>query len=436
MKKVLILLALLLAFTSIGLGQGSGPITVKEVDGSPVCNNCRTFVFPNGSLTVSGNKVTVASGGGGITVGTTTANGTAGRVLYTDGSFVQAYTVTGSGNAVLNASPIFTTDITTPIVKSAAGADLAANATAPAATTGASQAGKAVTVTASAAVASTDTAGAAAGGNVTITAGNAARLTSGNANGGQLFLIGGAGIGTGVQGSVGIGGTTSSFTALFPTIYAGAPALFLIGADSGSTTMRSLGVGKVLLNTTISGVATPIISINSNSNYFSMGSGVHTQWTSTTNADGTADLILRRAAAANLAFGAADAASPVAQTISTQGSRAGTDSNVSGANLTVQSGLGTGNSTPSSLILRSPLIGSTGTTAQTATTGLTIINGTARLTSYTVATLPNPTVAGDGALAIVTDATLTAITGLGLAPTGGGANIVPVYVAGGVWLMF
>jgi len=65
MKKFFLSLALLLAFTSIGLGQGSGPITVKEVDGSPVCNNCRTFVFPNGSLTVSGNKVTVASGGGG-----------------------------------------------------------------------------------------------------------------------------------------------------------------------------------------------------------------------------------------------------------------------------------------------------------------------------------------------------------------------------------
>jgi len=433
MKKVLILLALLLAFTSIGLGQGSGPITVKEVDGSPVCNNCRTFVFPNGSLTVSGNKVTVASGGGGITVGTTTANGTAGRVLYTDGSFVQAYTVTGSGNAVLNASPIFTTDITTPIVKSAAGADLAANATAPAATTGASQAGKAVTVTASAAVASTDTAGAAAGGNVTITAGNAARLTSGNADGGNVNLVFGAAIGTGRSGILTLGGTTTSFTGLTTTDVFGSK---YVTAKLGNNTITNTGfVGSLFRINSVEGNSSTITSDYGNSILLSSG-GLITWNSASSLASGSADTTFRRNAAANLAFGAADAASPVAQTISTQGSRAGTDSNVSGANLTVQSGLGTGNSTPSRLILRSPLIGSTGTTAQTATTGLTIINGTARLTSYTVATLPNPTVAGDGALAIVTDATLTAITGLGLAPTGGGANIVPVYVAGGVWLMF
>jgi len=90
MKKALILLALLLAFTSIGLGQGSGPITVKEVDGSPVCNNCRTFVFPNGSLTVSGNKVTVASGGGGGGSGDVT-----GPASATDNAIVRFNTTTG-----------------------------------------------------------------------------------------------------------------------------------------------------------------------------------------------------------------------------------------------------------------------------------------------------------------------------------------------------
>jgi len=89
MKKALILLALLLAFTSIGLGQGSGPITVKEVDGSPVCNNCRTFVFPNGSLTVSGNKVTVASGGGGGSGDVT------GPASATDNAIVRFNTTTG-----------------------------------------------------------------------------------------------------------------------------------------------------------------------------------------------------------------------------------------------------------------------------------------------------------------------------------------------------
>jgi hypothetical protein len=55
------------------------------------------------------------------------------------------------------------------------------------------------------------------------------------------------------------------------------------------------------------------------------------------------------------------------------------------------------------------------------------------LPNYTVATLP--ALPADGALALATDCTLTAITGLGLAPTGGGGNKVPVYAADGGWLM-
>lgn len=55
------------------------------------------------------------------------------------------------------------------------------------------------------------------------------------------------------------------------------------------------------------------------------------------------------------------------------------------------------------------------------------------LRNYTVATLPaSPP---DGALAFITDATLTAITGLGLAPTGGGSNKAIVYGDGGGWIM-
>jgi hypothetical protein len=55
--------------------------------------------------------------------------------------------------------------------------------------------------------------------------------------------------------------------------------------------------------------------------------------------------------------------------------------------------------------------------------------------SYVVGGLPSAATSGLGSLAIVTDATLTAITGLGLAPTGGGANKVPVYSDGTNWLM-
>lgn len=105
-------------------------------------------------------------------------------------------------NNVANTPLVCSDGVTSPSLASAAGANLAMSATAPAATTGASQAGKTVTITASNAVASTDTASAAAGGSVTIQAGNAARLTSSNANGGDINLVTGAGIGTGVAGSV------------------------------------------------------------------------------------------------------------------------------------------------------------------------------------------------------------------------------------------
>lgn len=55
------------------------------------------------------------------------------------------------------------------------------------------------------------------------------------------------------------------------------------------------------------------------------------------------------------------------------------------------------------------------------------------LPSFTVATLPDAGAAGAGAMAMAIDATLTMITGLGLAPTGGGANKVPVFSDGTGW---
>lgn len=57
------------------------------------------------------------------------------------------------------------------------------------------------------------------------------------------------------------------------------------------------------------------------------------------------------------------------------------------------------------------------------------------LPNFVVASLPSAVTSGSGALAFVTDATLTAITGLGLPPIGGGANKVPVYSDGTNWLI-
>lgn len=84
------------------------------------------------------------------------------------------------------------------------------------------------------------------------------------------------------------------------------------------------------------------------------------------------DTTITRGAAATLQLGAAAAASPVAQTLQAQGSRAGTDSNVGGARLTIQPGNGTGTGTPSSLVLNAPVGAASGTGAQTQTAALTI----------------------------------------------------------------
>lgn len=94
-----------------------------------------------------------------------------------------------------------------------------------------------------------------------------------------------------------------------------------------------------------------------------------------------------------------------------------------------------------------PIVAVDGTTASTSTStgaftvaggvgvaGAGFFGGPVVHKNYTVATLPAAATYPYG-LAFVTDATLTAVTGLGLAPTGGGANKVPVYSDGTNWLM-
>lgn len=58
-------------------------------------------------------------GGGGITIGTTTiTSGSNTNILYNNSGVVGEYTLTGTGTAVaMGASPVFTTDITSPIVQ-------------------------------------------------------------------------------------------------------------------------------------------------------------------------------------------------------------------------------------------------------------------------------------------------------------------------------
>lgn len=96
------------------------------------------------------------------------------------------------------------------------------------------------------------------------------------------------------------------------------------------------------------------------------------QLASTYRLSWNSDTFLTRSSAAVIQIGAANAASPVAQTLQSQGSRSGTDTNVAGSNLTITSGNGTGNSTGSSLIFQAPVAVASGTGAQTMTTVMTL----------------------------------------------------------------
>ena len=147
----------------------------------------------------------------------------------------------------------------------------------------------------------------------------------------------------------------------------------------------------------------------------------------------TPDLYLTREAAGVLQQGQ-DSATPVAQTYKAPDARAGTDTNAAGTDITIAAGRGTGNAavTSSRVILQSPVAVASGTGAQTLTTGLTIINGTAKLTSYTVATLPSASTCGAGAEAFVTDATSTTAYST---VAGGGSNKVVVVSDGTNWLV-
>ena len=105
------------------------------------------------------------------------------------------------------------------------------------------------------------------------------------------------------------------------------------------------------------------------------------RWTDGTSFSGTADLFLSRRAAANLRLGAADAASPVAQTLSVQSVVAGT-TNTAGANLTITGSQGTGTGAGGSIVFQVAPAGSSGT-AQNALVSTWQITGAGHLTLAT-----------------------------------------------------
>lgn len=149
-----------------------------------------------------------------------------------------------------------------------------------------------------------------------------------------------------------------------------------------------------------------------------------------------------------LTLGGSNRASPLSFALQVGGSsRPTNDTNVSGANGVIQSGNGTGNATPSTLNLQTPVAVAGGAGAQTQTTqvainstGVTVtpplvatkitLAGVLVLTSSTVATLPSATLSGSSARSTASDASSPTFAA---AVAGGGATPIPVFSDGSAW---
>jgi Phage tail repeat like len=218
-------------------------------------------------------------------------------------------------------------------------------------------------------------------------------------------------------------GTTSANWQVSGTLIGG-------NAPSGSTAS--------LIDLQLNGVArfrvasTGVINASANSTAHQFGA-VNITSSSTLTWAGSGLILGYESSSGALQLGT-DAASPADQTIKSCDSRAGTDTNTGGADLTIAAGRGTGTAEGGVLNLQTSAPTSSGTTAGTLTTRVAI-SGTAItaslpivLPSYTVATLPTGV---EGMRAYVTDA--TAPTYLG-ALTGGGAVKCPVFYNGSAWV--
>lgn len=150
----------------------------------------------------------------------------------------------------------------------------------------------------------------------------------------------------------------------------------------GARTFQDYGAGQVGLGTDyyLSAVG---LRIGTNS----------ISWQSSNDAlNGTTDLTIRRAAAANLALGATDAASPVAQTLSVQNVVAGT-TNTAGATWILRGSLGTSQGAPGRVhICGGAMIAASGSTQQTAIDRLDV-GCTKVLTNNSATALANLTAA-------------------------------------------
>lgn len=156
-------------------------------------------------------------------------------------------------------------------------------------------------------------------------------------------------------GQVIIGGGTLTANAL----YIGADTSFYRSAP-GALVYSSSGIGKMTFGAGALTFNAVPYNLNVDANQIQFGTG------------GTSDTYLFRNAAANLQWGV-NSATPIAyQHNLAPSSRSGTDTDVAGANATIQPGNGTGAGGSGSLLLRAAPAGATGTAADTMMTRMTV----------------------------------------------------------------
>jgi hypothetical protein len=174
---------------------------------------------------------------------------------------------------------------------------------------------------------------------------------------------------------------------------------------SGSLLMDLQAGGATRAGVLKSGVIYSVtqVGVFSSSNYQSalLTDGVSVKdtnsygFSSTNSAVGSRDLFLTRRAAANLRLGAADAAAPVAQTLSVQSVSSGT-SNTAGQNFTITGSQGTGNAAGGSIVFQVAPAGSSGTAQNALVDALTI--GGDRIATFARSVVSSGSTGYNGAL--------------------------------------
>lgn len=199
------------------------------------------------------------------------------------------------------------------------------------------------------------------------------------------------------------GGVTFTGLKLNVTDTASAAGSLLMDWQVGGTSQFSVSKGGVVRGVFRS-PATGTASAGLSSNTLSLGSGGSLSFGSTGDATGSFDLFLSRRGAANLRFGAADAAAPVAQILSVQSVVAGT-TNTAGAALTITGSQGTGTGAGGSIIFQVAPAGSSGTAQNALSTALTIGSDRSLTTTnnITMGTTSQLSAAGGAALASPAD---------------------------------